>query len=221
MLLVNRGCNSAPRTGYPMANQRFFFTQRSCTFVVPNGVKLIKTLRLWGGGGSGGAGDNSTFGGGGGGSSGYQEKVNIAVNPGDLITITVGLGGAPTVAFSTTGSAGASTSVVAAGTTYQANGGNGGNSLTGGTGGTTNGAGSTNTNGSTGGSGSAGVGGTGANAVGTMPGIAGITGVGGAQVPSGSNPGNQGFTPGAGGSGAPKLSTTSGAGADGAVYIAW
>lgn len=210
-----------PKPAYPRANHRFFFTQESCTFVVPPGVKLIKTLRLWGGGGSGGAGDNSTFGGGGGGSSGYQEKVNITVKPGDLITITVGLGGASTSAFSTTGNPGTSTTVVAVSITYQANGGNGGNSLTGGTGGTTNGAGSTNTNGSTGGSGSAGVGGTGANAPGIMPGIAGITGIGGAQVPSGSSPGNQGFTPGAGGSGAPKFSTTSGAGADGAVYIAW
>ena len=63
----------------------------SGNFVVPNGNTAVK-VRLCGGGGGGGCGAPS-LGGGGGGAGGYVETI-ISVQPGQIITAIVGLGGA-------------------------------------------------------------------------------------------------------------------------------
>ena len=63
----------------------------SGTFIVPNGVTLVK-VRVCGGGGGGGSG-GTNLGGGGGGAGGYGEGP-VAVVPGEVIAVTVGVGGA-------------------------------------------------------------------------------------------------------------------------------
>jgi len=87
----------------PLSNLVVFTS--SGTFTVPDNVYKIKA-EVWGGGGGGSGGVGATGAGG-----GYAQKM-LDVSPGDLITVTVGVGGAgatyPTVAGSgTTSSFGA------------------------------------------------------------------------------------------------------------------
>lgn len=66
------------------------------TFIVPSGIHNIKRVRVWGAGGGGGGGEPPLFTssvGGGGGSGAYGEKINIPVEPGASIVVTVGSGG--------------------------------------------------------------------------------------------------------------------------------
>ncbi|HAV8111005.1 TPA: phage tail protein [Escherichia coli] len=78
-------------------------------FTVPAGVTelCISAVAGGGGGGSGGGGDSSFFGGGGG-SGGAGESIvkrKFAVTPGTVINITIGSGGAGSIASTATGSA--------------------------------------------------------------------------------------------------------------------
>lgn len=66
----------------------------SGTFVVPNGITLIKRVRVWGGGGGGGGSTGASGAGSGGCGGGYAEKVNIPVTPGASIPVVVGQGSA-------------------------------------------------------------------------------------------------------------------------------
>ena len=63
----------------------------STTFQVPTGVSSLRVDAY--GGGGGGGGNDSSFSGGGGGAGAYTAGV-IDVSPGDVLTITVGAGGA-------------------------------------------------------------------------------------------------------------------------------
>lgn len=78
-----------------IASGRKVFTS-STTWTVPTGVKSIK-IHCTGGGASGGTSDksnNASMKSGGGGGGGYcSYKTNIAVTPGETLTITVGTGG--------------------------------------------------------------------------------------------------------------------------------
>ncbi|WP_246803258.1 phage tail protein [Citrobacter pasteurii] len=81
----------------------------SGNFTVPAGVTelCISAVAGGGGGGSGGGGDSSFFGGGGG-SGGAGESIvkrKFAVTPGTVINITIGSGGAGSIASAATGSA--------------------------------------------------------------------------------------------------------------------
>lgn len=81
----------------------------SGSFTVPAGVTelCISAVAGGGGGGSGGGGDSSFFGGGGG-SGGAGESIvkrKFAVTPGTVINITIGSGGAGSIASTATGSA--------------------------------------------------------------------------------------------------------------------
>jgi hypothetical protein len=90
----------------------------SGTFVVPNGVTLVK-VRMCGGGGGAGA---SNQGGGGGGAGGYAENI-FPVTPGQPIAVTIGAGGNGGVAGGAVPGNGGTTSF---GTFMSATGGNGG-----------------------------------------------------------------------------------------------
>lgn len=68
------------------------------TITVPSGVSAFSNLSavVVGGGGGGGGSDNTDYGGGGGGGGGLAFVNNIALSGGEVITITVGDGGAGT-----------------------------------------------------------------------------------------------------------------------------
>jgi hypothetical protein len=72
-------------------NGQIYNTQGADNFVVPSGVTSI-TVRMWSGGGGGGAGGSGGVGGAGGG-SGYV-SADLAVTPGETLSIYVGGGGA-------------------------------------------------------------------------------------------------------------------------------
>lgn len=100
----------------------------SGTFTVPDFIYKLK-VSLWGGGG-GGANAGGTAGGGGGGGSFAQSILDVT--PGQMITVTIGAGGANGVP----GAAGGSTTFL----TMTAGGGLGGVGVAGGNGGTSTGA---------------------------------------------------------------------------------
>lgn len=87
--------NAKQFTCATIASGRKVFTS-STTWTVPTGVKSIK-IHCTGGGASGGTSDkssNASVKSGGGGGGGYcSYKTNVAVTPGETLTITVGSGG--------------------------------------------------------------------------------------------------------------------------------
>jgi hypothetical protein len=117
------------------------YFRTSATFVVPAGVYRLKRIRVWGAGGGGGGASGTSQSSLGGGGGGYAEKQNVAVTPGQSITITIGGGGAGGVGAAN-GSTGGTTTV-GLGTPVSATGGTGGGynntSSTQGTGGTASG----------------------------------------------------------------------------------
>jgi hypothetical protein len=93
------------------------------SWTVPVGVYFIDVEAV--GGGGGGAGGNGTLAGGGGGGS-SKGRIKLAVNPGDVITGTIGTGGAGGGTGVNNGAAGTATTVVYNSITYTAGGGFGG-----------------------------------------------------------------------------------------------
>ena len=83
-------------------DQQEFPTPGTYSFTVPTGVTSICAVAI--GGGGGGASDVNDGGGGGGG--GLQYRNNVAVTPGETLTVVVGAGGAPGVNAATGGSSG-------------------------------------------------------------------------------------------------------------------
>jgi hypothetical protein len=83
-------------------DQQEFPTPGTYSFTVPTGVTSICAVAI--GGGGGGASDVNDGGGGGGG--GLQYRNNVAVTPGETLTVVVGEGGAPGVNAATGGSSG-------------------------------------------------------------------------------------------------------------------
>jgi len=82
----------------------------STTFTVPAGITKI-IVEAWGGGGSGGAGNFGSVYGAGGMGGGYGKGL-YTVTPGDLITITIGAGGADVSVSCGLGNDGGTTTVV-------------------------------------------------------------------------------------------------------------
>lgn len=163
----------------------------SGSYTVPAGVSNIK-VTAWGGGGGGGS--RTTNGGGGGGGAGAYSYAEIPVTQGQVVTITIGNGGAA-------GSAGGDTTVAIGSTTYVlAKGGSGvaNNTTTGGVGGQASaGIGTTKLNG-----------GNGADSVSNNGGKGGDSpngGKGGAGAIS-QGSGTAGNVPGGGGGGAKRTS---------------
>ncbi len=103
----------------PGFSQSIAFTS-SASFVVPNGVSLVK-VRLCGGGGGGGSGSPS-LGGAGGGAGGYAEGI-VPVQPGEVIPVTIGGPGSGAVAGGASAGGGGATTF---GSIMSATGGNGG-----------------------------------------------------------------------------------------------
>ena len=105
-------------TTYAAGNQiQTFPVGTSCAYTVPSGVTSVNVLVV---GGGGGGGSNVGNGGGGG---GLSAATNVSVTPGQVLSITVGAGGA-------TATAGSSSSLVVGATTYSAGGGAGGTTWT-------------------------------------------------------------------------------------------
>ena len=160
------------------------------TYTVPANVKSV-SIQIWGAGGSGSKGYTNLKGTGGGG-GGYAQKT-IAVTAGDVISVTVGTGGAGATSFGN-GNDGGTSSATVDGSTISATGGLAGVSI--------------NTPSGTGGLGGSGVngsynysGGGGSNI--TFPGQSNPGGGGGGSAGTGSNGNNAGnTTPGSGTSGA-------------------
>jgi hypothetical protein len=100
-------------------NQRF---TASGNFTVPAGITKI-TVACWGGGGGGGAATGTVSGGGGGAGGAYARK-ELTVTPGQVIAVTVGIGGTAGVAAA--GGAGGASYVLNTSTVF-AQGGAGGN----------------------------------------------------------------------------------------------
>ncbi|WP_439487782.1 PKD-like domain-containing protein [Algoriphagus sp.] len=191
-----------------------FNTPGSQIFVVPVGVTSLSTEVWGGGGGGGGTFTGNAAKGGGGGGGGYRINNNIAVVPGETLTITVGAGGS--VGNNQNGQNGGISRIQRGATTLiTVNGGTGGlASGNGGTGavGTINGG-----NGGNGGASGGGASGTGGNG-----GNGGIGGVG-INAPL-VGVGNQGQAPGGGGSGSRSNDGTSragGVGGNGRVRISY
>ncbi|WP_176061656.1 hypothetical protein [Burkholderia multivorans] len=98
----------AAQLGQVLGKQAQFSSSGS--FTVPDGVTTIYVTGVGGGGGGGGGGGNSSTGaagGGGGGGQGQQViKSPITVAPGQILTVTIGSGGASGTAGSNSGSSG-------------------------------------------------------------------------------------------------------------------
>ena len=176
----------------------------SGNFTVPEGVFILKRVRVWAAGGSGGTGTGAYPGGGGGG-GGYVEYIGIGVTPGQIIPVVVGLGAVA--------SAGGNSSFGALTANGGQPGGNGSSSVVGtaGTGGNASGGNETNF---TGGSGSTGIN---LGGGGVLGGIGGTNGLGGSPTyASGSSTAgfdaNPGAFPGGGASGCTGASKAGGNG---------
>ena len=83
-------------------DQQEFPSPGTYSFIVPTAVTSISAVAI--GGGGGGASDVND--GGGGGGAGLQYRNDIAVTPGETLTVVVGSGGAPGVNAATGGSSG-------------------------------------------------------------------------------------------------------------------
>jgi hypothetical protein len=78
-----------------MATNSVTLSAGTTSWVVPNGITLLDKVEVWAGGGSGGATTSATTGtGGGAGGGSYSSNNNIAVTPGQNITVAIGQGGA-------------------------------------------------------------------------------------------------------------------------------
>jgi hypothetical protein len=84
----------------------------SGAWAVPNSVERIQ-VEMWGGGGGGGRSDNSQYseGAGGGGSGGYVRAI-LSVTPGEVLTMTIGAGGAKATTDLGTGASGSNTQII-------------------------------------------------------------------------------------------------------------
>ncbi|HEY6505848.1 MAG TPA: SprB repeat-containing protein, partial [Chitinophagaceae bacterium] len=199
-------------------------------FIVPAGVTSI-TVQCWGGGGGGGTDAGNNNGGPGGGGGAYASSV-LTVTPGQVISVTVGAGGAATVAGGQSSFGifvialgGGSSTTSTAGTGGQASGSIGDIKFSGGNGGVGSG-GTTGVGGSGGGS-SASASGNGVNG----SNFSGATGGAGGNGPDGDGGagGNNGVSggavagtaPGGGGGGRGDNGGTSASGAAGQVRITW
>lgn len=209
----------------------------SGTWTCPAGVTSVN-IQSWGGGGAGGGVNANNSAGAGGGGGAFNSANAVAVTAGTMYNVTVGLGGAGTVAA--VGTAGGNSFFNI--NTATANGGGGGslNSGAGGAGGSGGGGMVSGGSGAVGGSsvapGSGGGGGSaGTGAGGTSPGFfGGVAGAGGGAIgaagwnayPSASVRGNPGIIPGSGGGGGRKgnggdPTAAGGAGARGQLTITW
>lgn len=203
------------------------FTSGTSTFTVPCGVTQL-VVQCWGAGAAGGGSNNNTNNNGGGGGGGAYTVTTLTVVSGQVITYSVGAGGAGT---NLTGADGGQTSF----STIIANGGiggAGGNVASGaggvgGIGGTYSGGngadGLSNTYGGGGGS-SAGTASNGNTAITSTGGVAVIGGgAGGAGATVNNTTGNPGVFPGGGGGGADRGANNKagGSGANGQIIITW
>lgn len=122
---------------FPSNGSLVLDTPGEYTWTVPAGVYSIRSDLVAGGGGGGGSSEvGSGGGGGGGGSGGYLTDQIMAVQPGQVLTIKVGMGGpgAPEVGRTTSapaGGDGGSSSIDSGTTSLQATGGGGGGGGTG------------------------------------------------------------------------------------------
>lgn len=188
------------------------------SWTVPCGVTSID-VEVYGAGGGGGGSKTGGQAGGGGGAGGYA-FITLAVTPGQVITYSIGTGGAGAAAGTgADGTAGNPTTFNAGAVT--ANGGTAGlgdnNGGAGGTGGTATG-GDTNSSGGNGGPGGASIGGSG----GSNPGPNGGGNTPGGAAGINGSPGNSYGGGGAGGGDKSGGSNPSGgAGADGAIVITY
>ena len=182
----------------------------STTFVVPNGVTLVK-VRLCGGGGGGGSGASS-LGGAGGGAGGYAES-HLTVSPGQSIGITVGASGTPGLAAGSGAGTGGTSSF---GTALSATGGTGGSNAAAYAPGGAPGGGNGGSLVIAGGYGSDGNGGT---AIFTGNGGVSFFGGGGRAASAGGYPQQNGLAPGSGGGGCYATSGNGGYGAPGVVIV--
>ncbi len=162
----------------------------SGSYTIPASVTKI-TVEAWGGGGGGGGSSSNKQGGSGGGGGGYTSQ-ELTVAPGDVISFTVGGGGAAGVANGGTGGNGGVTTISSLSMVAEGGTGGGGNRGTAGTGGSATG-GATNDNGVNGSTGttSGGAGGKGGGEAGGAGGAGGNT----------NSVGNPGAQPGGGGGG--------------------
>ena len=222
---------AAPSPVPPLNTFTFYQNPGTYNYVIPPGVTSI-TVEVWGGGGRGGSRTTGTAGTGGGGGGAYSRRT-VAVTPGQIYVVNVGVGstsnttpgGDTWVSPNTVGNA----LVLAKGGNSAAN-----NVTTGATGGAAgsgigdvrfsggNGANAPSTTSSGGGGSSAGISANGTNASGTTGGVAPLNGGNGANGRTTAGSGTAGSLPGGGGSGAIRGTTGSpagGAGAHGKVLI--
>ncbi len=222
---------AAPSPVPPLNTFTFYQNPGTYNYVIPPGVTSI-TVEVWGGGGRGGSRTTGTAGTGGGGGGAYSRRT-VAVTPGQIYVVNVGVGstsnttpgGDTWVSPNTVGNA----LVLAKGGNSAAN-----NVTTGATGGAAgsgigdvrfsggNGANAPSTTSSGGGGSSAGISANGTNASGTTGGVAPLNGGNGANGRTTAGSGTAGSLPGGGGSGAVRGTTGSpagGAGAHGKVQI--
>lgn len=166
----------------------------SGTWMVPAGVTSV-TADVWAGGGGGGSGSGGGAGAGGGGGGAFSEQTAITVVPGNVYSLTVGLGGAGQPFLGSVGNGG--DSMFLSSTTVLAKGGSGSSGASGAPGGAAaSGVGTTKHSGGAGGSdGSS----CAAGASGGGGGGAGTTGDGGAGSNSSGGPST--CTGGVGGTG--------------------
>ncbi len=182
----------------------------SGSFTVPNGTSLVK-VRLCGGGGGGGAGAPG-FGGSGGGGGGYAEGI-FAVQPGQVIPVTVGSAGTAGISGGAAAGQGGTTSF---GTMMAATGGLGGAPGAGSAPGAAPGAG---TGGAINANGGYGSDGNGAGFVFAGNGGSSAFGGGGRAATNGSSPQQNGQAPGSGAGGCYGIAQNGGIGAAGLVIV--
>lgn len=191
------------------ANQIMYNTAGSSTFTVPAGVTSI-TVEAWGAGGGGGNGSGGSGSGGAGGGGGFAQA-DIAVTPGESLTLNIGSGGMKASAASDGGYGGGFSAVLRGGTYLVQAGGGGG-------GGGTQGTGAGGIGGAGGGAnaiaGTAGGGTTGGGGGGLGSGTAGAAGTAGTSgIAGNSGAANQGGD--AGGSGTTCTTAVTGRGGNG------
>lgn len=92
----------------PSATSKAYFV--SNTLTIPAGIFRIARARVWGAGGGGGGSNGVNMSSSGGGGGGYVEAFDIEVNPGQVITMTIGGGGVGGIG-SAYGAAGGTTSM--------------------------------------------------------------------------------------------------------------
>ena len=134
------GANWLP---FPFSFTTSLSVEASTTWTVPAG-RWVTRVRLWGAGGCGGAGGGGAGGGAAGG--GYAEGL-VYVTPGQVISITAGIGGIPGTPYGTTTSFGSALSATGGGPGGNGPNGTGSTSYGSGSGGALNAGGSSGSNG--------------------------------------------------------------------------